>query len=305
MLPWLTSEYNSIAQRASNRSLHHALIVKGAAGIGKSQFTHQIAHFLLCQNKTGNIACGTCQSCQLFVAQSHPDFHLIESEKQIGVDLIRGAIQKLIGTAQLSGNKVLVMHHADSMTEASANALLKTLEEPTDNTYLFLVCDQAERLLPTILSRCEKIQLYPPSTEVCLKWLNENGHQGLNEDFIKIYANAPLLIQQKLSDDKALKYNDFLKSISEIQTQQIVSTELATKWQDDLHTVITWIGDLIASALRRFPDSEELWSCNNLCQTIKRVAGNPGINKTLHLSGLLEQLGLLEFNLVEDKMHVG
>lgn len=305
MYPWLSSTFLQIKQRVCSGRLHHGLILQGMSGIGKATFASELAHFLLCHHKKDNQACGQCQACQLFAAQSHPDFHLIESEKQIGVDLIRDAIQKLIGKAQLNGSKVLIMFQADSMTEASANALLKTLEEPTDNTFLILVCDHPERLLPTILSRCEKIKLQPPSTQECIAWLSENGYTDLSAEFVKIYGNAPLLIQQRLSNDKALKYDEFLVSIGHTQTGQVMPTELAAKWQDELSTIVAWIANLTAKALKAYPESDALWSLQEQCLNVKQIAMNPGINKTLHISGILQNISHLKINLLEENTHAG
>lgn len=304
MFPWLTDSYQNLAQRATNHSLHHALIFKGLRGIGKSELSVQLARFLLCQDKNNTKPCGQCQSCLLFEAESHPDFHKIESEKQIGVDLIREAIQKLIGTSQLSGNKVLVLFQADSMTEAAANALLKTLEEPTLNTYIILVCDYVERLLPTILSRCEKVQLNPPDLALCINWLEENGHTDVDQSFVKLYANAPLTIKSRLSNEKTLSYQDFLLIVSDLQAHRVLTTDIATKWLEDAPDMLNWLKFLIHENVKRVQD-DELWALYHKCVDASRVCRNPGVNKTLLLSGVLEALSLVKIDLVGAHKHAG
>lgn len=304
MYPWLIDHYRKLAQRVNSQSLHHALIIKGYKGIGKQIFSLQIAQFILCQNKVSENPCGQCQSCLLFNAESHPDFHRIESDKQIGVDLIREAIQKLVGKAQLSGNKVLVMLGADSMTEASANALLKTLEEPTKGTYLILVCDQPERLLPTILSRCEKIQLHPPEASVCQRWLEENGCHGVDDDFIKLYSNAPLTIKQRLDNEKAISYQAFLNVIGDLQANNKQSAEVATQWVDDTADMLNWLKHLISESLR-VNQSDELWMLYKECLSATQVCVNPGINKALLLTGILESISFIKTDLIGAHRHAG
>ncbi|MDP5040433.1 MAG: DNA polymerase III subunit delta', partial [Paraglaciecola sp.] len=178
--------------------MHHALLLQGSLGIGKTEFAKEFASYVLCAKSSPDHACGECQSCLLQRAGSHPDFHEVLSEKQIGVDQIRDAIKKLSGSAQLSGAKVLIIYAAHTMTEASANALLKTLEEPTSNTFLLLVTDKAERLLPTIISRCERILMPPPSLSQTQSWLLTQWQDPVDEEFVQLYAHAPLILLDEL-----------------------------------------------------------------------------------------------------------
>lgn len=297
MYPWLEANFLNLTKRSANGSLHHALILSGLQGIGKKDFSIDLAKYILCQNKKRHEACGVCQSCQLFNAESHPDFHQILSEKQIGVDLIRDAIQKLIGTAQLAGNKALIIFKADTMTEASANALLKTLEEPTSNTYLILVCDKPERLLPTILSRCEKITLHGPDISSCKKWLEENGCQGVSDGLIKLYSNSPLTIVQRLADDKAIDYDEFCHAIRECQEGKIQATDLANKWSDDTVEILNWLKLLVNESIKQ-QQNDALWALYQQCVESSRIVVNPGINKSLLLAGMLERIRGLNVDLV-------
>lgn len=295
MYPWLNPLFAQLSSRYARNSLHHALLFKGIGGLGKAEFARQFARFLLCSNKQGDVACGVCQACKLNKVDSHPDLHQIETEKQVGIDAVREALQKLIGTAHLSGAKVLIIHGADRMTESAANALLKTLEEPTDNTYLMLVCDRADGLLPTILSRCEKLSFPVPSVEVCQSWLKENGHPEIEHDFIRLYGNAPLKIRQELASEKRLDYKDFIQALKKLRSKQTSATELATNWKDKEIQVISWIRQLSLTQIRLSPSQDILWDIHNSAIEASKTVQQTGINKSLLLAGLLSKTTDFQF----------
>lgn len=305
MHSWLTESYQKLAVRAQNKSLHHALLVKGLSGIGKQSFARSLSHYLLCSKPRGTQVCGQCQACLLVSASSHPDLHLIESEKQIGVDLIRENIQKLTGTAQLSGNKVLIILGADSMTESAANALLKTLEEPTPNTFLLLVCNDVQRMLPTILSRCEKIELNAPEISDCKAWLEQNGQANVSDSFIRIYANAPLLILEELEKEKGVSHRDFISGLEDIRSSNISASVLASSWQDSEKTVIKWLEHTAMKALRIKQNDDALWHLYSSCLKANSAIQNPGINKLLLVTGLLEQCSGIDGLLSGEQNFVG
>lgn len=297
MYPWLSDAFNHICARYEQKNLHHAILLKGIAGIGKAEFARSFANFLLCNSKQNGHACGQCQACKLNVAESHPDLHQIESDKQVGIDAIREAIQKLIGTAQLSGAKALVIYGADTMTESAANALLKTLEEPTNNTYIILVCDKIDGLLPTIHSRCEKISLETPSVSVCQAWLNENGHLNTDEKVIRLYANSPLTIKQQLESTTSLVYSEFISGIQGLKNRQMSATELALKWQDKERLVLSWVLQSTLNEIKKSPSNNELWLIQKACIEATKTIRHTGINKSLLLTGVLAKT--TEFNFTD------
>lgn len=287
--PWLTSTYSKICRRAADQGLHHALLVTGQQGIGKQVFCTEVAKTLLC--KSDQLAwCGDCQSCHLFAAQSHPDFYQIESDKQIGVDLIRTAIEKLNGMAQLSGNTVLIISKADSMTESAANALLKTLEEPTGNTFLLLETANPEKLLPTIMSRCEKVALANPDILTCQQWLADKGFDDLPEQYLRLFNFAPLRILQELNSDNALSFDEFSTRVSQLASGHASSAEVAEKWQTEAAKIVLWLQDYVKQLIVKVPQNDTAWDLYRDCLAAGVALNNPGINRILLLSSLFSQL---------------
>ncbi|MCC6361043.1 MAG: DNA polymerase III subunit delta' [Phycisphaerales bacterium] len=169
--------------------IHHAYLFDGPEGVGKELTARVLAARLLCDNVAGQSGfqaglgfanavdefepCGDCRSCRLMESGGHPDYHLIERglHKQhpersvrkskglfLVVDLVRHfLIEHASAAPTLGRRRVFVMRDAERMNEEAQNALLKTLEEPPGRACLILVTSSAQRLLPTIRSRCQAI----------------------------------------------------------------------------------------------------------------------------------------------------
>ena len=187
LAPWQADAWRKLVERRSRGALAHALLLHGAAGVGKRVFADAFARALLCQSPgVDGAACETCRACAFFVAGTHPDLVRVNLElrddgktrTEIVVDQIRALSERLVLTAQFGGYQVAIIDPADALnSSASLIALLKTLEEPTANTILILVSDYPARLSATIRSRCQRIDFPLPTASVSLPWLQS---QGLN-----------------------------------------------------------------------------------------------------------------------------
>ncbi|MGY0194902.1 DNA polymerase III subunit delta' [Leptothrix sp. BB-4] len=202
-LPWLAETLGHTL--ASQRS--HALLVSGSSGVGQLAFALALAKSWLCETPVGQrpqgLACGHCGSCHLVDERSHPDLRLIVPEalrgevgldsdepgdgdgegkskkakpsQEIKVDQIRAAIGFSELTAGRASTKVLVLHPAEALNTISANALLKTLEEPPGALRFVLSTSSPQSLLPTIRSRCQVVPLPRPETGPSTAWLAGQG----------------------------------------------------------------------------------------------------------------------------------
>lgn len=182
-MPWHASAWQRLTERRQRDAMPHALLLSGPPGLGKRAFLERLVRGLLCQQPTNGDACGQCRTCRLLDAGTHPDrvavtFELNKSgklRKEIVVDQMRDLGERLAMASQLSGWQVASIDPADGMNKSAANALLKTLEEPTRSTLIVLVADAPWRLMPTIRSRCQSIEFRMPETAAALAWLQENG----------------------------------------------------------------------------------------------------------------------------------
>ncbi len=178
--PWQQEDFLRLSTAYKSQRLPHALMLVGPEFVGKTHFSYQLARYLLCQNSTDKAVCNKCQACLLASAGTHPDWINVQPEdkrKALKVDTIREAQEKLQQTAQQGGNKICTIAPAEAMTDSAANALLKILEEPPDNTYFILVTHQSQRMLPTIKSRCQQLRLGVPSKQSLVSWLTTE-HEG-------------------------------------------------------------------------------------------------------------------------------
>lgn len=126
-------------------------------------FTSQIIQLLLCSKKQTE-PCGQCPDCKMAIACEHPDMEWIKPEKIGGVikiDQIRSLQQTVYLTPQRAAHRIIVIESADRMNTASANALLKILEEPAKHTVFILIAQQISTVLPTVLSRCQLYRFAP------------------------------------------------------------------------------------------------------------------------------------------------
>jgi DNA polymerase-3 subunit delta' len=196
LYPWQLDSWQQLQQLRAR--LPHAILLYGAEGIGKTHFAEAFAQSLLCEAPLADgHACGVCDACGWFLQNNHPDFRRVRPEaldddvaegegeekktakaaktpsREIKIDQIRALADFMNVSTHRSGMRVVVLYPAEALNNASANALLKTLEEPPPNTIFLLSCNRLDRLLPTILSRCRKFALPLPAREQALSWLKQ------------------------------------------------------------------------------------------------------------------------------------
>lgn len=141
-----------ILRRVAVGALRQPLLLVGLTGVGKRTSALLATRGLFCQGtKTATCACGACAQVTQGI---HPDMHVVQNEKSIGVDQIRELCAQLVLYPTLAPVHVVLLRNVDRMTAAAGNALLKTLEEPLSCVQFFLTAEQPNLVLPAIRSRC-------------------------------------------------------------------------------------------------------------------------------------------------------
>ena len=167
-----------LAREALTGRVSHAYLITGPEQIGKTTLALESARLLQCQGRAADSLepCGACDSCRKIATGAHPDVRLVTrpADKRImPVELVR----EVIHTANLSPSigpwRIFIIPEIERMAAASANALLKTLEEPPERVVLLLTSSEPEALLPTVVSRCQLVPTQPPTADEI--------HQALTE----------------------------------------------------------------------------------------------------------------------------
>lgn len=196
-LPWQKQQWQLLYRAHQAQRLPHALLLVGQSGLGKLFFAEQFAKTLLCEQPLNELACQHCRSCHWVAAKTHPDLRIIRPEnntKGIKIEQIRVIIEQLNHTA-LSNYKISIINPAEYLLTAASNALLKSLEEPSDRSLFMLVTEHEQQVLPTIRSRCQHIRFPSPEKSMACAWLSQqlpHLNASVIDKYYYLSAGAPL-----------------------------------------------------------------------------------------------------------------
>jgi len=255
--PWMEPSWTQLNRYINQNRIPQALLVIGNAGLGKLQLAEYFSQLIMCSSpKAEGGACGKCQSCTLFNAKTHPDYIYLKPEepgKAIGIDIIRKLTVKLSLKPQFESYRVVVIDSADSLNNASANAFLKYLEEPTERTCLVLLTDKPSKLPATIRSRCQKLHISASDENQAITWLQ---YQGVTDDtalLLRLSKGSPLLAKQ-FANDSVLDFrsDSFKKWLKVVRAEESFIT-VAEQWykldkkimEFLLFCLIGWVMDMI------------------------------------------------------------
>lgn len=289
--PWLRAKFEQLQALLAKGQLAHALVFTGLAGVGKNAMAEALAAVLLCKNRQPQGACDTCKSCLLRLAGNHADLLVLQTETQhIGVDAIRQLSNFTHGAAQQHGHKVVIIPAADSMTEAAANALLKTLEEPPAGCFIMLVTDSYPQLSATIRSRCQQWQLSAADEVQVTEWLRQQYHQPLPAFILDYCQGAPLKALSLLNSNTA-------DSLATMQTLlddyfsgklELASAVKQLDGNAELPGILGfYVRHMLAVPLEFSRQQAVLVAYQRWCRDATRIIGQ---NSGLALTGLLTEL---------------
>jgi DNA polymerase-3 subunit delta' len=225
----------------------------------------------------------------LLKAGSHPDNYILEPEeadKAIKVDQVRELVGFVVQTAQMGGRKVVLIEPAESMNVNAANALLKSLEEPSGDTVLLLVSHQTSRLLPTIKSRCQQQACPLPSEAMSLAWLAQALPDCSPEERVELLtlaAGSPLaavkLQARGVREQRAL----VVDGVKKLLKQQQSPTQLAEEWKTIPQLLLfDWFCDWSSLILRyQLTRDEEGLGLTDMRKVIQYLAQKSAQDKVL------------------------
>ncbi|TGN41574.1 DNA polymerase III subunit delta' [Marinobacter confluentis] len=239
-MSWLHDPWQRLRQSFAENRLPHALLVIGEQGVGKRFFADQLAALLVCDQPdlAKGERCGRCKQCELTSAQTHPDIRRYAPEKSrmIRIDQIRALSAFAVASPQVARRKVALIDRADQLNINSANALLKTLEEPVSDLVLILLQETGRPILPTIRSRCQTQAIATPSAGQASAWLQAQLEQMSLESpptaqqcdqALALAANAPRLALEYLTGDFMTQRQDALEQFRQFMKGQVSVGEAA------------------------------------------------------------------------------
>jgi DNA polymerase-3 subunit delta' len=201
-------------QRAARRNrLAHAYLFLGPRGIGKKLVARTLTQALFCGH-SGELldACGECPSCKQVRSLSHPDLFEIgcpEGKRELPIDLMIGSKERrgreglchdLALRPMSADRRVAIIDDAEAMNEESANALLKTLEEPPDGSLLILIAPDADTILSTIRSRCQPLWFSPLTAGDVESILIDEGVKADDARAVAALSQGSVEIAKRLLD---------------------------------------------------------------------------------------------------------
>ena len=255
MYPWLEPFWDRLMASHRQNRLPHALLLTGQPGMGKAVFATELARLLLCERPVAGAApCRECHNCTLFAAGNNPDFfrlNPIEDSKVIRIDQIRELSESLSLTSHGNGYKVAILEPADVLNINAANSLLKTLEEPSDNTVLVLVSAHPARLPATIRSRCQVVCLQAPDRDMTTRWLATQYAGPSPEVYLALANGAPLQALQLAQANALEARHQHFRALLGIHAGHDDPLTVAQDWaKDEDLKGLCWMQEWLMDMLR-------------------------------------------------------
>ena len=188
--------------------LHHAYLFIGPQGIGKRTVALALAKALHC-SEAENDFCDGCGNCNRIAALNHPDVRVIEplaGKKEISIQQVRELERDLNYRSFTGKRKMMIIDPATLMNSSAQNALLKTLEEPPENSLLILIASNAGGLLPTVRSRCLRMSFAPLTRDEVASYLKSNrGMTGDNVEYLAAMSLGSIGVAVGLDEEEFIE----------------------------------------------------------------------------------------------------
>ena len=237
---WLEKHINIF----DNDQIHHAFIISGSKGIGKSLLIETLAEKIL-NNKIS--------------LENNPDFHnlrILDEKKLIGINQIHELRDILYESSFLGKNKVAVINEIEKISIDGLNAILKILEEPPKNTYFLLSTNFLNQIPLTIQSRCFDLRISSPEIKQSLEWLSDYQTKDALKA-LEITNNLPFKAKHFLDNNLLDARDNFVKDVSGIIKEGKDIISISEKWikdNDTLNLKLEWMSQILSDSIKFHAD---------------------------------------------------
>jgi DNA polymerase III subunit delta' len=248
--PWHATAWREFEAALASGRLSHAYLIEGPQGLGKLHLAFRMAARVL------DIPWPAADPP---IPLQHPDLRWVTLEvdeegkqkKQIGIQQVREACADLAMTSYGGGWKVAVFWPAEQLNPHSANALLKTLEEPSPRTLLLLVRSRLDTLPATIASRCQRVRIAPPPVEEAIPWLEARAGAGDWPRLLALAGDAPLMALLLNAEEFGQLDRAFSNDLLGVLERRREPLAVAAEWsRSPLPMVLRWLDVWTAELVR-------------------------------------------------------
>ena len=240
LAPWQQRAVHQVTSAWQTGRLGHSLLICGEEGLGQIAVAQRIAQALL---SAGDGKDAERSIVSIPAVKRHPDVYYVtftpnaagdQVRSEIVIEQIRQLRDQLCLTAHTKKTRIAIIHPAEAMNHAATNALLKTLEEPVADCYLWLISSHPMRLAATVRSRCQRLEIKMPSREEACQWLQRQGYL-LEQAAAALEASRghPTLALDYLSRDPIQGERVIEEELHQLATGELAAFELAQRWTSD------------------------------------------------------------------------
>jgi DNA polymerase-3 subunit delta' len=248
LLPWQADILERALSFQQQQYLPHAVLIDTSSEQDISGFARYLSMRLLCDDPSGLSVCGVCEACRMMQAGTYADFNLVTFEhndktkklnKNINIEQVRKLIHEVHLTPQYERLKIAAIYPAEAMNKSSANALLKTLEEPAPRALIILLTHNFGRIPVTLRSRCQSWSINPPTREQALNWLREQGVENETAaNYLQFADGDPVLVLELQRHDYAALVAQFKSRLGQFLRGDLSVSDLCRGLLTSENTII-------------------------------------------------------------------